>query len=82
METIIFSCCLVCISMTPECWGQYALENKDCIPSSGGWWLYTVPQVYRLLARAVTNRADSIPHSGGVGKFAQSRYTVFWRPKG
>ena len=37
--------------------------------------LYTVPQVYRLLARAVTYRADGIPHSGGIGKFAQS---VYW----
>ena len=82
METIIFSCCRVCISMTPECWGQYALENKVCIPSSGGWRLYTVPQIYRLLVRAVTYRADGIPPSGGVGKFVQSRYTDFWRPKG
>ena len=29
----------------------------------------------------VNIRADGIPTSGGVGKFAQSRYTDFWRPK-
>ena len=82
METIIFqllSCLYLYDSgmLVPVC-----IRNKDCIPSSGGWRLYTVPQVYHLLARAVTTRADGIPHSGGVGKFAQSRYTVFWRPKG
>ena len=60
---------------------QYALENKVCIPTSGGWRWYTVPSVYRLLARALTYRADGIPTSGAVGKFAQSRYTDFWRPK-
>ena len=31
---------------------------------------------------ALTYRADGIPTSGAVGKFAQSRYTGFWRPKG
>ena len=56
--------------MTPECWGLYALENKDCIPSAGADRLYTVPQVYRLPARAVTSHLDGIPQSGGAGKFA------------
>ena len=81
-KQLFFSCCVVCISMTPECWGLYALENKDCILSAGADRLYTVPQVYRLPARAVTSRLDGIPQSGGVGKFAQSRYTIFRRPKG
>ena len=58
-KQLFFSCCVVCFSMTPECWGLYALENKDCIPSSGADRLYTVPQVYRLPTR--------IPQSGGVG---------------
>ena len=62
-----FSCCVVCISMTPECWGQYALENKDCIPSAGADRLYTVSQVYRLPARTVTSRSDGIPQSGAYG---------------
>ena len=57
-KQLFFSCCVVCISMTPECWGLYALENKDCIPSSGADRLYTVPLVYRLPARAVTSRSD------------------------
>ena len=82
METIIFQLLSCQYLYDSGCWGQYALENKVCVPSSGGWRLYTVPQVYRLLARAVTFHADGIPPSGGVGKFAQSRYTDFWRPKG
>ena len=80
METIIFqplSCLYLYYSgmLGPVC-----IRKQS--PSSGGWRLYTVPQVYRLLARAVTYRADGIPYSGSVGKFAQSRYTDFWRPKG
>ena len=66
-KQLFFSCCVVCFSMTPESWGLYALENKDCIPSSGADRLYTVPQVYRLPTRAVTSRSDGIPQSGGVG---------------
>ena len=31
---------------------------------------------------ALIYRAAGIPTSGAVGKFAQSRYTVFWRPLG
>ena len=44
--------------------------------------LIIVPPVYRLLAVALLYRATGIPTSGAVVKFAQSRYTVFWRPKG
>ena len=81
MEAIIFQllCCLYLYNSGML--GLYALENKDCIPSTGADRLYTVPQVYRLPARAVTSRLDGIPQSGGVGKFAHSRYTVFRRPK-
>ena len=43
--------------------------------------LIHVLSVYRLLARALIYRADGIPTSGGVEKFAQSRYTDFLRPK-
>ena len=66
-KQLFFSCCLVFISMTPECWGQYALENKDCIPSAGADRLYTVSQVYRLPARTVRSRSDGIPQSGAYG---------------
>ena len=27
-KQLFFSCCLVCICMTLECWDQYTLENK------------------------------------------------------
>ena len=53
--------------MTPECWGQYALENKDCISSVGADRLYTVSQVYRPPARTVRSRSDGIPQSGAYG---------------
>ena len=76
MEKIIFSCCLVCISMTRAFRCQYALENKVCIPTSGAWRWYTVPSVYRLLARVLTYRADGISTSGAVGKFPQSVYRL------
>ena len=66
-KQLFFSCCHVCISMTLECWGQYALENKDCIPSVGANRLYTVSQVYRLPERTVTSRSDGIPQSGAYG---------------
>ena len=81
-KKLFFSCCLVGIYMTRAFQSQYALENKVCISTSGAWRWYTVPSVYRLLARALTYRADGIPTSGAVRKFAQSRYTGFWRPKG
>ena len=81
-KQLFFSCCVVCISMTQECWGQYAVENRDCIPSDGANGLGTVSMVYRRLARLVRSRLDGIPQFGGVGTFAESRYAVFWRPKG
>ena len=80
-KKLFFSCCLVCISMTRAFRCQYALENKVCVPTSGGWRWYTMPSVYWRLARALTYHADGIPTSGGVGKFAQIRYADFWRPK-
>ena len=50
-----------------------------------GFWpvaLNTVLPVYRILAVALIYRTAGIPTSGAVVKFAQSRYTGFWRPKG
>ena len=81
-KQIFFSCSVVCISMNRAFRCQYALENKVCIPTSGAWHWYTVPSVYRILARALTYRADGIPTFGAVGKFAQSRYTGVQRVKG
>ena len=66
-KQLFFSCCLVCISMTPECWGLYAFENKDCIPSAGADGRCTLSQVYRLPARTVTSHSDGIPQSGAYG---------------
>ena len=80
METIIFQL-LSCLYLYDS-----GMMGPVCIRKQSLYTvfrrLYTVPQVYRLLVRAVTYRADGIPHSGGVGKFAQSQYTDFWRPKG
>ena len=50
--------------MTPECWGLYALENKDCIPSAGADGLCKLSQVYRQPARTATSSSDGIQQSG------------------
>ena len=66
-EQLFFSCCVVCISMTPECWGQYVLENRDCIPSDGANGLGTVSMVYRRPARLLRSSSDGIPQVGAYG---------------
>ena len=43
--------------------------------------LTSMPTVYRLLAPGVDFRAVGILTSDAVGKFAQTRYTGFRRPK-
>ena len=61
---------------------QYALENKAGISASDAWRWHTVPPVYRLPTPQESMRKAGIPASDATGKFAQSRYTGFWRPKG
>ena len=68
METIIFQL-LSCLYLYNS-----GVQGPVCIRKQS---LYNV--FWRL---ALIHRAAGIPTSGGVGKFAQSRYTDFWRPKG
>ena len=81
-EKLFFTCCLVCISMTRAFRCQYALENKVGIRTSDAWRWHTVPPVYRLLTPQGSLCKAGIPTSDATGKFVQSRYTGFQRPKG
>ena len=80
MEIIIFqllSCLYLYDSVIPM-----PVRIRKQIRYTGFWpvALNTVQPVYRILA-ALIYRATCIPTSGAVVKFAQSRYTGFWRPK-
>ena len=68
-KKLIFSCCLVCISMTRAFQCQYALENKVCIQTSGAWRWHTVPPVYRLPMPQGSLRKAGIPAYNATGKF-------------
>ena len=82
METIIFQL-LSCLYLY-DSGISVPVRIRKQIRYTGFWpvALNTVPPVYRILAVALIYRAAGIPTSGAVMKFAQSRYTAFWRPKG
>ena len=73
MDKKMFSCCLVCVSMTRAFRCQYALEIQVGQQTTGPWRSYTVPSVNRLLALALIYRTVAQQTPGTVGKFAQSR---------
>ena len=81
MKTIIFQL-LSCLYLYDSGMLGPVCIRKQSLYTVFRWLAYIHrPAGIPILARAVTYRADGIPPSGGVGKFAQSWYTDFWRPK-
>ena len=76
MEIIIFqllSCLYLYDSGMP---GPVCIRKQSLYTE---FWRLTLIQRAVCIPRALTYRADGIPTSGGVGKFAQSRYTEISR---